>query len=330
VKLLIIRFSSIGDIVLTTPVIRCLKKHFPEAEIHFATKKAYHPVLYGNPYLSKIHLLHNDWPEFAQSFEGCSFDAVIDLHKNLRSKKLLQLIRHNQSKSFDKLNIEKWLLTAFKLNFLPSIHIVDRYLAAAQFLGVRNDNEGLDYFIPDDAVVDYNDLPTTHYAGFYALVIGAAHATKRLPTTKLMALVQKIQHPVILLGGKDDAAAGEAIAAVDPFKIYNACGKFSLNESADLIRKSHLVISHDTGLMHVAAALKKPVFSIWGNTVPAFGMTPYYGKYAIPENQYEVSHLSCRPCSKIGYDRCPLGHFNCMEMQAIDGLAADVNNFGKR
>lgn len=331
VKLLIIRFSSIGDIVLTTPVIRCVKKRFPEAEIHFATKQTYASVIESNPHISKLHLLeNNNWTSFLASFSDDVFDAVIDLHKNIRTKKLLKHIRYKKADSFNKLNLEKWLFTALKLNFLPSVHIVDRYLQAAAFLGVTNDGEGLDYVIPANEIVDYNDLPTTHHAGFYAWVIGAAHATKRLPKNKLKALAKKLQHPMVLLGGKEDAAMGEEISATDPFKIYNACGKFSLNESADLIRKSRLVITHDTGLMHIAAAFRKPVFSIWGNTVTAFGMTPYYGKHEVFNRIYEVEDLACRPCSKIGYNSCPLGHFNCMELQQIDRLVSDINAFDKK
>jgi len=95
--------------------------------------------------------------------------------------------------------------------------------------------------------------------------------------------------------------------------VYNACGKFSLNESADLIKRSKGVISNDTGLMHIAAAFKKPIISLWGNTVPSFGMTPYYGAFPTPNSILQTKKLWCRPCSKIGYEKCPLGHFKCME-----------------
>jgi ADP-heptose:LPS heptosyltransferase len=126
-----------------------------------------------------------------------------------------------------------------------------------------------------------------------------------------------IDHPIILLGGPEDRAVGEVLAAIDPVKIYNACGKFSLNESADLVRQAKLIISHDTGLMHIAAAFKKPIISIWGNTVPAFGMYPYFGNQlpggSKPYAVIEVQGLRCRPCSKIGYDHCPKGHFKCMQ-----------------
>jgi heptosyltransferase-2 len=162
-------------------------------------------------------------------------------------------------------------------------------------------------------------------------VIGAAHGTKRWPVHKWKEFCRKLNHPVILLGDKNDVAAGDEIASVDPIKVYNACGKFGLNESADLVRKSKLVVSNDTGLMHIAAACKKPIISLWGNTVPSFGMTPYYGappksspKGRIYEDTDSLSvilqtnKLWCRPCSKIGFNKCPLGHFKCMESIEAD------------
>jgi ADP-heptose:LPS heptosyltransferase len=222
--------------------------------------------------------------------------------------------------SFNKLNIEKWLYTNLKWNKLPAIHIVDRYLQTVESFGVKNDGAGLDYFIADDERVKESDIPASHQAGYIGIVIGAALNTKKYPLHKLRELCGAIDHPVILLGGLEDAEEGEKIAAVDSIKIYNACGKYSLNESADLVRRAKLIVTNDTGLMHIAAAFKKPVISLWGNTVPEFGMYPYYGdnylshKQQVPYDIIEIRNLSCRPCSKIGYDKCPKSHFKCMEL----------------
>jgi heptosyltransferase-2 len=133
-----------------------------------------------------------------------------------------------------------------------------------------------------------------------------------------------MDHPIILLGGKEDNANGNEIATVDHIKVYNACGKFSINESVDIVRKAKVVISNDTGLMHIAAAYKRPIISLWGNTVPSFGMYPYYGDTPIPNSQLQVSKLWCRPCSKIGYSKCPLGHFKCMEKIDVGEVIAAV------
>jgi ADP-heptose:LPS heptosyltransferase len=222
------------------------------------------------------------------------------------------------STTFNKLNPQKWLLTNFKVNTLPDIHIVDRYLAAAASLGVKNDGLGLDYFISPSDRVKETDIPTAHSAGYIGIVIGAALNTKKLPLHKVKALCAAIDHPIMLMGGKEDYLAGKEIAQDDPIKIYNACGKFSINESAHLVQKAKLIVTNDTGLMHIAAAFKRPIVSIWGNTVPAFGMYPYYGEkflslHSNPFDIVEVQKLRCRPCSKIGYDACPKKHFRCME-----------------
>jgi len=312
-KFLIIRFSSIGDIVLTTPVVRCLKTQLVTAEVHYLTKKSFAPLFAANPYIDKMHYLENDLAGVIDQLKQEDFDYVIDLHHNLRTLKVKRALG-KQSFSFNKLNIEKWVMVNFKWNIMPKVHIVDRYMETISSFGVKNDGRGLDYFIPDQQHVTEDDIPASHHAGYIGLVIGGAHNTKKYPLPKLKKLCAELDHPLIILGGKEDAAEGEQLAAIDPVKIYNACGKFSINESADLVRRAKLIITNDTGLMHVAAAFKKRVISLWGNTVPEFGMYPYYGNESVKYDIMEVKKLSCRPCSKIGYKKCPLGHFKCMNL----------------
>jgi ADP-heptose:LPS heptosyltransferase len=331
-KFLIIRFSSIGDIVLTTPVVRCLKKQVVTAEVHYLTKAAFRPILAANPYVDKIHCLEDDLDGLIAVLKSEDFDYVIDLHHNLRTWKVKRGLG-KQSFSFDKLNIKKWLYTRFKVNRMPDRHIVDRYLDTLGSFGVKNDGAGLDYFIPAGDELKPGDIPTSHQAGYIGLVIGAARATKRLPLHQLATICRQAQHPMILLGGPEDSATAKQLAAIDPVKIYNACGQFNINESAALVRQAKLIVTHDTGLMHVAAAFKRPIISIWGNTVPEFGMYPYYGdNYLLHYRQskglfgelpymiMEVKGLSCRPCSKIGYNKCPKGHFKCMELQPVEQI----------
>jgi heptosyltransferase-2 len=250
-----------------------------------------------------------------------NFDYIIDLHHNLRTLRIKQVLKKIKSFSFNKLNIQKWVFVNFKINIMPDKHIVDRYMETVKSLGVVNDGLGLDYFIHDKDVVDQKDIPISHLHGYIGIVIGAAHNTKKLPVHKLKELCSNINHPIILLGGKEDYSNATQISSVDPIKIYNACGKYNLNESADLVRRAKLIISHDTGLMHIAAAFKKDIISVWGNTVPSFGMYPYKTNYEI----FGVNKLWCRPCSKIGYNKCPLGHFKCMKKISIDGIVNHVN-----
>jgi ADP-heptose:LPS heptosyltransferase len=318
-KFLIIRFSSIGDIVLTTPVIRCLKKQVPDEEVHFLTKESFAPLVENNPYINKVQILAHSWETMLHELRKEAYDFIIDLHHNFRTLRLKKDLGI-KSFPFSKLNIQKWIYTNLKWNLLPDLHIVDRYMKTVESFGVTNDGEGLDYFIAAKDEVKQKDIPVSHHAGYIGIVIGAAHNTKKLPLEKLKELCTKINHPVILLGGKEDAANGRQIAAIDPVKVYNACGKFNINESADLVRKSKLIVTHDTGLMHIAAAFKKPIISIWGNTVPEFGMYPYYGNHKIVNHKSEIVNLKCRPCSKIGYSKCPKVHFKCMQLISTDEI----------
>jgi len=321
-KFLIIRFSSIGDIVLTTPVIRCLKKQVPDAEVHFLTKDAFRSVVEHNPYIDKLHVLAHSRELMIHELKEENYDYVIDLHHNVRTLGVKKELG-KKSFSFHKLNIQKYIYTTTKLNILPKVHIVDRYLATLKSFGVKNDGAGLDYFVSPNEETHKQDIPASHHAGYIACVIGAAHGTKKWPVNKWKEFANEMDHPLIILGGKEDADNGKEIAAADPVKVYNACGKFSINESADLVRKAKVVVTHDTGFMHIAAAYKRPIVSLWGNTVPSFGMYPYYPAGANPYDILQVNKLWCRPCSKIGYDKCPLGHFKCMQrIEAADVIAA--------
>lgn len=330
-KILIIRFSSIGDIVLTTPVIRTLKTQLPECEIHYLTKRSFESIIEFNPYIDKYHLLEDSLSHTIKNLKKEKFDLIIDLHKNLRTLIIKSKLRV-KSHSFKKLNRAKWLMVNFKINQLPNRHIVERYMDTVAPLNIKLDTLGLDYFIPEKDEVPREWLPETHRNEYIAYAIGAQHGTKRLPLKRMIELCDKINKPIILLGGKDDIELGDKIAEFftksvisEPREeglkelnkkaiIYNACGKYNLNQSASLIKQAKYVFSHDTGLMHIAAAFKKEIFSIWGNTIPSFGMYPFRTKFTVLEN----NKIDCRPCSKIGYEKCPKGHFKCMNDIVFD------------
>jgi ADP-heptose:LPS heptosyltransferase len=323
-KVLVVRFSSIGDIVLTTPVVRCLKRQLG-AEVHYLTKEAFRPVLAANPYIDRLHTIRKDVREVLPALRAEGFDFVADLHRNFRSGQLRRALGA-RSVAFSKLNLEKWLLVRFKADLLPRVHIVDRYMQVVQDLGVRYDGAGLDYFIPADEEV----APATWIQGgsYVALAIGAAHATKCLPVDQLIELCRSLAQPVLLLGGAGDRDAGEEVARQAGDQVVNLCGQLSLNQSASVVRQARVVISPDTGLMHIAAAFRKPILSVWGNTVPALGMSPFYPDGADQSRLFEVEGLSCRPCSKIGFKSCPKGHFRCMRDQNIGGIAFEAGPAG--
>lgn len=331
-KILIIRFSSIGDIVLTTPIVRCLKQQKPDVEIHYLTKKAFLPVLEANPHIHQVHLLEDDLTASIEHLKSLKFDVVIDLHKNFRSARVKKALKAKSS-SFPKLNVQKWFYVNLKLNLMPDCSIVERYFEAVKPLGIHNDGQGLDYFIPEKDKTDHKDIPMSHWAGYVGFVIGGSYATKKLPAERWKEICALSPIPIILLGGPEDRDEASEIASIDPVKIYNSCGKFNINESADLVRNAKLVVSNDTGLMHVAAAFKKPIVSLWGNTTPEMGMFPYYGFNNLKNNVapnlllVENKQITCRPCSKIGFEQCPKRHFKCMNNLKFKDISIFINKY---
>jgi len=324
-KILIIRFSSIGDIILTTPLLRCIKEQLPRSEVHYLTKKQFAPILEANPYVDQLWLYDHNFKDIIPGIKSQGIQFIADLHQNYRSNFVRKQF-YEPNASFPKLNIRKWIMVNLKVDLLPDIHIVDRYFEALQILHVENDGNGLDYFIPEKDEVPMDTLPAVFHQGFIAFVIGGKHNTKILPAEKVILISDRLTKPVILLGGEEDHERGEEIVRACTNQVLNTCGKYNINQSASLIRQAEKVISNDTGLMHVAAAFKKPVLSVWGSTVPAFGMTPY-----LPDKDknlseiFEVKGLSCRPCSKIGFDKCPKRHFRCMNDQDTEGIIRYLN-----
>ena len=327
-KILIIRFSSIGDIVLASPVFRCVKKQLPDAQVHFLTKLSYKIVTAANPFIDKFFYYENNMEELIVRLKAENYDHVIDLHNNIRSNKIKRLLACD-THTIEKLTFQKFLLTQLNIDVMPDRHITQRSLDTVFALGVKDDGGGLDYFIAKEYELKRDDIPTSHLAGFIVIVIGATYFTKRFPVHKIIELCNKINHPIILLGGKEDAANGKIIADNDSVKIYNACGKFNISESADIIKKAKLVVSNDTGMQYIACALKRPVIALWGGTSPDLDVEPYYGSNFLNNQQkpiYEniVLNLKCQPCSKYGLNKCPLDHFNCMEKINVDELVEKV------
>jgi ADP-heptose:LPS heptosyltransferase len=362
-KLLVIRFSSIGDIILTSPVLRCLKKQRPEAEIHFLTKAQFRDLVQHSPYVDKVHVTEGDLGDVLPALKNERFTEVIDLHHNLRTLKVKRSLGV-PAHSFPKLNIEKWLLVnqgrvkrparwkdlplwkrvllalcppawlqrwidskvRDRIDSLGTRHIVDRYLTTVAHLGVKNDAAGLDLFIPPQREVPLSTLPESHRSGYVALCIGGAHGTKRLPEHKLIELAAQVSGPLVVIGGPEDRAAARAIVDATGARAFDAAGKYDLLGSASLIKQAKSAITHDSGAMHVAAAFRKNTVSLWGNTVPSFGMGPYIPQHPERAHVIEVNGLHCRPCSKIGFDACPRGHFHCMERQDTARIAQLAGN----
>lgn len=304
-RFLVIRFSSIGDIVLTTPVLRALKEQIePEPEIHFLTKQQYAPILEANPRIDKVYAIEKATAEVMDELKEAEFDYIIDLHRNIRSsmvKRGLKMIDF----TFKKRNYDKWLLVNFGIDKLGDEHIVQRYLATLQAFGIEEDDGGLEYYISEGAAyVDTQGLLTEPYV---AIALGATHAGKVMTTTLLEEVIQTTDARFVLLGGPEDGEKGKALARTAPDRVLNFAGELSLHESASVIEQSTVVLTGDTGLMHIAAAFQKNIVSVWGCTTPSLGMSPYRpGEKSII---IEPTDRKKRPCSKLG-DRCKYGKNN--------------------
>lgn len=326
-RLLFIRFSSIGDIVLTTPAVRCAKQQIPGVEIHFLTKTSMKDLVASNPYIDNFHYLDKEIDVTIAFLKKINFDYVIDLHHNIRTWKIKSALGV-KAFSYQKLSIRKLLLAKLHINLLPTTHVCDRYMDTLKQLNVTNDGKGLDYFFPVNNTFTAAHLPTSHQAGFIAFIIGASYYNKKMPVQKWIQLAAILKKPIVLIGGKEDIGEANLIAQSNTNYFYNACGKFSLQESASILQMSTVVVSHDTGFLHVAVALKKPTITIWGATSPALQFEAYYPSQNKPAHFNSiVPHLPCQPCTKQGDQHCPKGHFACMQQQNINIMAAKVNEF---
>ena len=317
-KILIIRFSSIGDIVLTTPVIRCLRQQLG-AEIHFLVKKQFAIVLSDNPFIEKIHEFDGDLFSTGQTLRRENFDMVVDLHKNLRSF-VFRILLFKKVISYKKMPLRRWLRTKFAKKLPAASHICHRFLLEVQKINAHDDGKGLDFFVSKKNEMALE--PEGNYRHKVALVPGAQHFTKCIPDELIEHIIKSNAHILFyLLGGKLEEERGRRLGKLHNTKNY--CGKINLQQSASIIQQSDYVISGDTGLMHIAAAQKKNIIVIWGSTVKEFGYGPYYGKNEKKHINIEVENLNCRPCTKIGKPACPLGHFKCMrEISTRDVLLA--------
>ena len=329
-KILCIRLRAIGDVVVTTPVYRALARQLG-AEVHVLVQALPAEVLAGNPYVARL-ILHGTPEASPARLRAEGYDLVVDLHCNLRSH-ALRLALGLPAVGYRKRNLEKWLLTR-GVDLLGREHLVDRYFRALAPLGVRDDGEGLDYFVAEGELEaarlrlgDLGVVPPRRYA---ALVLAATRATKR-PTAELAAaIVAGCAEPVVLFGGADvRGLADDVVARLERTGSgsgalpIDTCGRLGLRESCALLAEASVVVTPDTGLMHVAAALGRPIVTLWGNTAPGFGMYPANARER-PElvHDAEVVGLGCHPCSRIGYDACPRGHFRCMRDQDPGAVAA--------
>ncbi len=318
-KVLIVRFSSIGDIILCSPIVRCIKKQW-KSEIHFITKAKFAGVIRDSHYIDRIITIEDRVHEVSKVLKEENYDLVVDLHKNIRSQQVKMLVK-SKYVTFDKLNIEKWLTVHTPLDLLPEKHLVDRYFEGFSKLGLRYDGEGLDHIISEKSQAEARHLVNGKYV---AICLGATYATKRMPLEKLKILVSAITLPIVLIGGNDVRALSESLSVSSTSQDFvNLVGKVSIPVSSAILAGSTYAISGDSGMMHIAAAHRIPLIVPWGSTHTKLGMYPFYPT-GLDICYVPLSlDLNCQPCSKVGKDTCPKGHFHCM-MNMTDGMIKDA------
>lgn len=324
-KILIVRFSSIGDIVLTSSVVRAIKNQLSNVEIHYLTKEQFSAIVSSNPNIDRVFTMQKSIDEVVEDLKKEQYDHVIDLHNNIRTVSLKRKLKRPSS-TFNKLNIQKFFLVRFKINRMPKIHVVERYFEAVKAIGVQNDQQPGDYFIPEvdqiNTVTELGFVPNE----FVALAIGAQFKTKQMPLDLLLKIVDASTQPVVIVGGTIDRnVALEILSKTTNKHVVNTCGDYNLNQSASIVSQCSKLITNDTGMMHIAACFNVQIVSVWGNTTPDLGMYAYYPNQPEKFSIHQVEGLNCRPCSKIGFQECPKKHFNCMNQQNSTEIINEVN-----
>lgn len=291
---------------MTTPVLRCLKEQLPGLELHYLTKRKFAFVLEGNPRVDRFHYLEDSFSDMLRQLKEERFDYLVDLHHNLRTFRLKQALKVPGSAYF-KANIEKWLYIHWRIDRLPGTHTSERFLQTLAPLGVHDDGKGLEYHFSQSWNLE-TLLEQSHREGYLACVIGGSYYTRRMPPEKICAILQQVPGPVVLLGGPEDLERGSWIAEKLGPRVYNACGSIRFEAAAFLVSRARAVLTHDTSLMHVAAAFNKKIVSVWGHNIPEFGNEAFR-----VDQSFKIGlELPCRPCSKNGSESCPKGHFRCM------------------
>jgi len=303
-KILVIRLSSLGDIILSFPLLKKLRETFPEAGIHFLTKKKYREVAGLNPFPDKIIFFEGSVADARRAVKEEKYDLIIDIHKNFRSI-FISLLNAGSVKRYSKENFKKFLLVKFKLNlFKEIIPVYKKYILAARKYFRKSDTE----YSTTELIFDKKRIYEEEYI---VISPSSRHFTKTYPVIKFIAYINSQANKKFIITG--DSSETDMIICrlieANCSNVINLCGKLSINELANVIFYSEFVICNDSAILHLAEALGKKVTSIFGSTVKEFGFFPQLKQSEV----LEINGLKCRPCTHIGRESCPEGHFRCME-----------------
>lgn len=325
-SVLVVRFSSIGDVLLITPLIRAIRHRHPDARITVLTKSAHVPLVSDNPNVNEVIGFQPDdsLSATAARIRSARYTHLLDLHDNLRSR-ILRALAPGPWHGYPMYRTARALLIHGKRDRYP-VHrpVAERYFAAARGLDVRPDGEPPEFFLSSTAVSQAKAWLAETGLGvarpFVALAPGAAHATKRWPAEHWRALVDRIVASgmdVVVVGGPGDEPIAQEVAAGRGARSQSAAGRFGLQATGAVLRQAKALVSGDTGVMHMATGVGTPVVALFGPTVEAFGFFPYTRRAEVVQLE-----LACRPCSSHGGPVCPLGHHHCLVLVEPDVVYA--------
>jgi len=324
-RVLCVRFSSIGDVLLTTPLVRALHRRHPDAELYFVTKRALAPLVVENPNLNRVIELEPNQriTDLARRLRALRPTHGLDLHGSLRSA-ALRLLVPCQWSAYSKRKLARTALIAAKINIYGKhVPVPERYFEAARALDVQPDGGPPELFLAPAArerIARWLAERGLDRRPFAALAPGAAHATKRWPIRHWVALAEQLRtmgYGLVAVGGPGGGDP-ELARQLGP-GVHSAAGEFTLQETGACLARAAVVVSGDTGVMHMATAVGTRVVALFGPTVEQFGFFPYGGRAEVLERD-----LGCRPCSAMGTERCPLGHHRCLEEILPEQVAAAV------
>lgn len=313
--ILLLRFSAIGDLILTTPLLRALRARYPGGRITFVTREDLADTLRHNPRIDRLITWRHRTPltGLIRELRAGNWTHRLDLHDSLRSRRIRLQVSGAWS-TYPKHRLRRTALIATRRRWGGALgHVAERYFAAAKGLEVTPDGGPPEFFLSREAESTAERFLVEHSLGrtrrLVALVPGAAHFTKRWPESHWRALIELLHpaHDIVIVGGPSEHEVGERLASATSSGIASAAGRFPLLTSGALIKRADVVVSGDTGLLHLATAVGTPAVALYGPGVPEFGFFPYHARATVLEQP-----LTCRPCSAHGGPRCPLGHHRCL------------------
>jgi len=354
VRILLIRFSSIGDIVLTTPLLHAIKERSPHARIEYLTLSEYSELLRYNPNIDTLHLINRAAPlkeliDTARHLPG-KYTHLLDLHRSTRSLIFRWFAPSQRIRTLHKHYLKRALLVFLGVNWYREPYsVVNRYFTTARALSLTPES-GAELWISQEKLDRFREriyrtwnieteatgnrlervriergLLHHGHARVLSLMPFATWKTKEWGIEKFIHLARRCAGEgatVLIHGGEADEKRAAAMAEAIGAQAIPLAGRTSLLETALLLSLSDCLVTNDTGIMHMGGATGIPVIALFGSTTRELGFFPFQAAGTVIETE-----LSCRPCTAKGLRECPLKHFRCMNDITVDAVYTAVKNY---